>query len=121
MIFYFNPSTRTLPNSPLVVLSTLPLCESCLNSILGYTFTTIIFTLVTSISYLDAYIIPVLKKPFHLHLNLIVIFDLFALGRILFLVSCEFLTPSFIVLQLGITFTFLISRSYLGNYIMYVI
>jgi hypothetical protein len=56
---YFNHSVGTLAISPLIVLSTLPLHESCLNSILSY-LTIIIFTLVTSISYLDAYIIPVL-------------------------------------------------------------
>jgi hypothetical protein len=59
-------------------------------------FTIIIFTLVTSISYLDAYIIPVQKNPFLLRLNLIVVFYLFALGHILFLVACEFSTPSFV-------------------------
>jgi hypothetical protein len=48
-------------------------------------------------------------KPSLFHLNFIVVFYLFSLGRILFLVACEFLTPSLVVLKLGITFTFLIS------------
>ena len=84
-------------------------------------FTIIIFTLVTSISYLDAYIIPVLKNPFLLRLNLIVVGYLFSLSCILFIVACEFLTLSFVVVLLLIAFTFLISRSSLGNYTMSVL
>jgi hypothetical protein len=60
MNLYFNPSIGTLPILPFIVFSTSPLREACLNSILGYALTIIIFTLVTSISYLDAYVIHVL-------------------------------------------------------------
>jgi hypothetical protein len=55
------------------------------------------------------------------HLNLSVVLYLFSLGRIPFLIACEFLTLSFVVLLLGIIFTFLISWSYLGNYIMFIL
>jgi hypothetical protein len=60
MNLYFNPSIGTLPILPLIVFSTSPHREACLNSILDYAFRIIIFTLVTSISYLDAYVIHVL-------------------------------------------------------------
>jgi protein-S-isoprenylcysteine O-methyltransferase Ste14 len=48
-------------------------------------------------------------------------FTYFSLGRILFLVACEFLTPSFVVLLFVIAFIFLISESYLGDYTMSVL
>jgi hypothetical protein len=63
-------------------------------------FMIIIFTLVAYISYLDAYSIPVLKKPFLLHPNLIVVFYQFTLGRILFIVSCEFFNSTLCCLLL---------------------
>jgi hypothetical protein len=53
--YYFNHSVGTLPISPLIVLSPSPLRESFLNCILGYAFMIIIFTLVASISYHQAY------------------------------------------------------------------
>jgi hypothetical protein len=84
-------------------------------------FIIITFILITSISYLDVYIIPVFLKLSLFHLNFIVVFYLFSLGPILFLVACEFSTPSFVVLQFSVAFTFPISRPYLGDYIMSVI
>jgi hypothetical protein len=117
MNFYFNPSIGTIPILPLIIFSTSPLRESCLNSILGYAFHD--YHLYSCHLYILpcclCYTCPL--KPSLFHLNFIVVFYLFSLGRILFLVACEFLTPSFVVLRLGTTFTFLISRSYLGVYL----
>jgi hypothetical protein len=80
-------------------------------------FTISTFILTTSISYLDVYLIPVFKISSSLsqyeHCTLPT-----SLGRILFCVACEFLTLSFVVLLFFIAFTFLISRSYLGNHTM---
>jgi hypothetical protein len=96
MNFYFNPSIGIKPILPLIVFSTSPFRESCLNSILGYAFHDY------HLYPCHLYILPWClyytcpKKPFLPRLNLIVVFYLFALGRILFLVACEFSTPSFV-------------------------
>jgi hypothetical protein len=115
--FYFNSFVGTSLILYLIVFSTSSLCKSCPNSVHGLCFSSSSSPLPLSPLYLT--LMFILYWPFKIssfHLNLSVVLHLFSLGRIPFLVACEFLTPSFVVLRSGITSTFLISRSYLGNY-----
>jgi hypothetical protein len=98
MSFYFNPSVGTLPILPLIVFSTSPLHESCLNSILCYAFHYyhLYFSHLYILPWCVSYTCPI-KSPLF-HLNLRVVFYLFSLGRNLFPIACEFLTPSFVMI-----------------------
>jgi hypothetical protein len=61
---YFNHSIETSPILPWLFSPLRHFASPALTLSLVMLFTIIIFTLVASISYLDAYIIPVLKKTF---------------------------------------------------------
>jgi hypothetical protein len=92
--------------------------ESCLNSLLCYVFHHYhpylwrLYILHWCLSYTCP-----LKSPLF-HLNLRVVFYLFSLDISSSLSLCEFLTLSFVMLLFVIAFTFLISRSCLGDYTM---
>ena len=121
MNFYFNSSVGTSLILSLIVFSTLPFGESCLDSVHGLCF--------SSLSHLPL-------SPLHLTLMFILYpaFKTFSLPSQFY--SCilpifpwsyaipcrlQVLTPSLVVLQLSITFTFLISRSCLGNYTLFIL
>jgi hypothetical protein len=76
-------------------------------------FIIITFILITSISYLDVYLISAFKiSPFSISIWESY-FTYFSLSRILFFVTCEFLTLSFVVFLFVISFTLLVTLSYL--------
>jgi hypothetical protein len=80
----------------LIVFSTSSLCEPCLNSVHGLCFSSL-SRLPLSPLYLTLMFIlfrPFKISSFHLHPR-VVCFTYFSLGRIIFFVTCEFLTPSF--------------------------
>jgi hypothetical protein len=121
MNLYSNSFVGTSLILSLIVFSISSICKSCPNFVHGLCFSSL-SPLPLSPLYLT--LVFILYRPFKIssfHLNLSVVLYLFPLGRILFLVACEFLTPSFVVFRLGITFTFLTSRSYLGDYTLSVL
>jgi hypothetical protein len=121
MNFYFNSTVGTSLILSLFVSSTSSLCDFFLNSVHGLCFSPL-----APLSLPPLYLILMfilyrsLKYPLS-YLNLSIVLYLLSLGRILFCVACEFLTLSFVVVLLLIAFTFLISRSSLGNYTMSVL
>jgi hypothetical protein len=109
MSSYFKHSIAPSPILPLIVLSTLPLRESCLTLSFVMTFIIITFTLDTSISYLR-FILYRHLKIFSLSISILAsYFTYFSLGRIHFFVACKFLTLSFVVFLFVISFTILIT------------
>jgi hypothetical protein len=98
----------------LIVFSTSSLCESCLNSILRLCFSSLSpLSLSPPISYLDVYLTPTFKISSFPSQSAASYFTYFSLGCILFFVTCEFLTLSFVVFLFVISFTLLVTLSYL--------
>jgi hypothetical protein len=92
----------------------LSLCESCLNSVHGLCFFIIsTFILITSISYLDVYLIPAFKIPSFPSQSEHCILLTFPLVVSSSLSLAIFLTLSFVVFLFVISFTLLITLSYL--------
>jgi hypothetical protein len=121
MSSYFNHSIALPPILPLIVFSTSPLRESCLNSNICHDFCYYHLHFRHLYILLEVYLRPTFKI-FSFSISIWAsYFTYFSLGRILFFVTCEFLTLSFVVLLLFIASTSLFSRSYLGNDIMSVI
>jgi hypothetical protein len=97
MSSYFNHSIAPSPILPLIIFSTSPLRESCLNSIICHDFCYYHLHLRHLYILLEVYLIPAFKI-FSLSISIWAsYFTYFSLGRILFFVTYEFLTLSFVV------------------------
>jgi hypothetical protein len=113
MNFYFNSSVGTSLILSLIVFSISTCCESCLNFVHRLCFSSLS---PLSLSPLYLTLMFILYRPLKyplFHLNQSVVLYLLSLGRILFFVTCEFLALSFVVLLFIISFTLLITLSYL--------
>jgi hypothetical protein len=94
---YFNHSIETSPILPWLFSPLRHFASLALTLSFVMPFIIITFDFDTAISYLDAYIIPVLQNLLSFVSILKVEGYLFSLSCILFLVACEFLTPPFVI------------------------
>jgi hypothetical protein len=122
MNFYFNSSVGTSLILSLIVLSTSPLCESCLNSVHGLCYSSIS---PLSLSPIYLTLMFILFRPFKISSfpsqSESCMFYLFFSWTYHLLCHLRVFNSILCLLLFVITFTFPIPRPYLGDYVMSVI